>query len=496
MALALATLICLAIDAFGFTEANLVMVYLLAVVAVAARYGALPSVAASVLSVLLFDALFTEPYYWFTVHDTQYLLTFAVMLAVGLLASTLTARVRYQADVARRNERRTEALYRLSRRLTAAQKTSQLIEEAEKTISEVFDAYAVIFLPDDQARIRPVVGHLATFAASATEFAAAQWVLDHDEPAGRGTNTLPNAEAVYLPMATPNGVVGVLAVQAKNSGEALSLDARQLLDTYATQIALAVERNRLSDESQQARIQIETEKLRSSLLSAVSHDLRTPLAAITGSASSLSETFDSLDAAMRHELLETIRQESERLTRLVENLLHMTRLSSGRITLNRQWLPLDEVIGSALHRMERMLAGREVRVELAENLPLACLDDVLIESVLVNLMDNAVKYSDPGSPLEIRGEESPAALPSRSPIEDAAWHRATSNGSSRCSTVVPMRSPTGAAPAWAWRSARRSSKRTEGRSRPETGSREAPAFDLSLDFINRTKDRPLPWTFD
>ncbi len=405
VALALATLICLAIDALGHTEANLVMVYLLAVVAVAARDGALPSVAASVLSVLLFDALFTEPYYWFTVHDTQYLLTFAVMLVVGLLASTLTARIRYQAEVARRNERRTEALYRLSRRLTAAQKTSQLVEEGEKTISEVFDAYAVIFLPDDQGKIRPVVGHLATFAASATEFAAAQWVLDHNEPAGRGTNTLPNAEAVYLPMATPNGVVGVLAVQAKKLSEPLSLEARQLLDTFATQIAFAVERNRLSDESQQARVQIETEKLRSSLLSAVSHDLRTPLAAIAGSASSLSEALDSLDAAARRELLKTICQESDRLTRLVENLLHMTRLSSGRIALNRQWLPLDEVIGSALHRMERYLAGREVRVELADGLPLASLDDVLIESVFVNLLDNSVKYSDPGSPLEIRVEE-------------------------------------------------------------------------------------------
>jgi two-component system sensor histidine kinase KdpD len=405
VALALATLICLVIDALGHTEANLVMVYLLAVVAVAARDGALPSVAASVLSVLLFDALFTEPYYWFTVHDTQYLLTFAVMLVVGLLASTLTARIRYQAEVARRNERRTEALYRLSRRLTAAPKTSQLVEEAEKTISEVFDAYAVIFLPDDQGRIRPIVGHLATFAASATEFAAAQWVLDHNEPAGRGTNTLPNAEAVYLPMATPNGVVGVLAVQAKKWSESLSLEARQLLDTFATQIAFAVERNRLSDESQQARVQIETEKLRSSLLSAVSHDLRTPLAAIAGSASSLSEALDSLDAAARRELLKTICQESDRLTRLVENLLHMTRLSSGRIALNRQWLPLDEVIGSALHRMERHLAGREVRVELADGLPLASLDDVLIESVFVNLLDNSVKYSDPGSPLEIRVEE-------------------------------------------------------------------------------------------
>lgn len=410
VALALATLISVAIDAIGFTEANLVMVYLLAVVAVAARYGALPSVAASLLSVLLFDVLFTEPYYLMTVHDTQYLLTFAAMLVIGLLASTLTARVRYQADVARRNERRTEALYRLSRRLTAIAKTSELIDEAERTVSEVFDAHAVIFLPDDHGKIRPIVGHMATFAASAAEFVAAQWVLDHDEPAGRGTNTLPNADAIYLPMATPNGVVGVLALQPQNASESLSPDARHLLDTYATQIAFAVERIRLSDESQQAEVQIETEKLRSSLLSAVSHDLRTPLAAIAGAASSLVESFDSLDAATRQELLETTREESERLTRLVENLLHMTRLSSGRITLNRQWQPLDEVIGSALRRMERPLAGREVRVEISDDVPLAHLDDVLIESLLVNLIDNATKYSEPGSPLEIRGEPFPGGV--------------------------------------------------------------------------------------
>jgi two-component system sensor histidine kinase KdpD len=404
VALTLATLISVAIDAIGFTEANLVMVYLLAVVAVAARYGALPSVAASLLSVLLFDVLFTEPYYRMTVHDTQYLLTFAAMIVIGLLASTLTARVRYQAEVARRNERRTEALYRLSRRLTAIAKTSELIEEAERTVSEVFDAYAVVFLPDDQGRIRPVMGHLATFAASAAEFVAAQWVLDHDEPAGHGTNTLPSAQALYLPMATPNGVVGVLAVQPQDARESPSPDVRHLLDTYATQIAFAVERIQLSDESHQAAVQIETEKLRSSLLSAVSHDLRTPLAAIAGAASSVAESFDSLDATTRRELLETIREESERLTKLVENLLHMTRLSSGPITLNRQWQPLDEAIGSALRRMERQLVGREVRVEIAEDLPLAHLDDVLIETLLVNLIDNATKYSEPSSSLEICGE--------------------------------------------------------------------------------------------
>ncbi|MCU0961229.1 MAG: sensor histidine kinase KdpD, partial [Pirellulaceae bacterium] len=404
-ALGAATLVALAMHRLGFTEANLVMVYLLAVVAVAARGGAAPALAASILSVLLFDVLFTQPYYWLTVRDTQYLVTFAVMLTVGLLAGTLTTRVRYQAEVARRNERRTEALYRLSRRLTAISSTLQLIDEAEKTVGEVFDAHAVIFVPDSHDRIRPVLGHIATFAASATEFTAAQWVLDHNEPAGRGTNTLPNAEALYVPMATPKRVAGVLAVQPVRPDQPLSPDARQLLDTYATQIAFALERNRLVEKSQQAEVQVETEKLRTSLLAAVSHDLRTPLAAISGAASTLAEAHDALDPHTRRELVDTIREESERLTTLVENVLHMTRLSSGHITLNRQWQPLEDVIGSALNRLERQLAGRDVSVRLADGLPLAHVDGVLLESVLVNLVDNAAKYSATGSPLQVHAEE-------------------------------------------------------------------------------------------
>jgi two-component system sensor histidine kinase KdpD len=294
-----------------------------------------------------------------------------------------------------------------------------LVDEAERTVSEVFDAHAVIYLPDENRRIRPILDHPAMFAASAAEFAAAQWVLDHNEPAGAGTNTLPNAQALYLPMATPNGVLGVLALeverQSSPTGRHLNLrelppDVRQLLETYATQIAFAIERDRLTEMTQQAELRAETEKLRSSLLAAVSHDLRTPLAGIAGASSSLAQSFESLDPLTRRELLDTICDESERLCRLVENLLHMTRLSSGRLSVDRQWQPVDDVIGSALNRMERYLTGREVDVQLGDGLPLGHFDAVLVELVLMNLLDNSVKYSDPGSPILVQAQPIPQGI--------------------------------------------------------------------------------------
>ena len=258
----------------------------------------------------------------------------------------------------------------------------------------MFDAHAVIYLPDAGRKVRPILGHGASFAASAKEFATAQWVLDHNEPAGNGTNTLPSSEALYIPLSTPDNVAGVMAIQPAQNNKQLSIDARQLLETYATHIAFAIERNNLSERSQRAELDSEAEKLRSSLLSAVSHDLRTPLAAIAGAASSLDANIqrDAIDEA-NHALLETIVDESQRLTRMVENLLHMTRLSSGKVQINRQWQPVEEVIGSALHRLEHVLAGREVKVKIEGDLPLVHGDDILLETVLVNLIDNALKYT-------------------------------------------------------------------------------------------------------
>lgn len=216
--------------------------------------------------------------------------------------------------------------------------------------------------------------------------------------------------ALYLPLATPHGVMGVLAVQPADPERVRSFSDRHLLETFASHVALAVERSLLARQAQDARVEAETEKLRSSLLSAVSHDIRTPLAGIAGAASSLATSGDALDPATRQELLETITDEAERLSQLVENLLHMTRLSSGTVSIDRQWHPLEDVIGSTLGRMERQLAGRPVQIHLREGLPLGNFDAVLVEQLMFNLIDNAVKYSPADTPIDIIAGDTPGGV--------------------------------------------------------------------------------------
>jgi two-component system, OmpR family, sensor histidine kinase KdpD len=399
--LAAASLLCVGFHRLGFSEANLVMTYLLAVVICAVSFGPRPAAAASLAAVLLFDVLFTEPYYHVTVHDSQYLVTFAVMLGVGLTASKLTARVRQQMEVARSNEQRTDALYRLSNRLSKAAEPKSVIAEAEHSVGEVFDAYAVIYTPNELGRLLPIVDDLHLFASSASEFAAAQWVYDNDQPAGRGTDTLPSAQSLYLPLSTPARVTGVLALQRNEGDAAFSIEERHFLITFASHIAFVLERAILSEEAELAKVAAETELLRSSLLSAVSHDIRTPLAGIAGASSTLLTTYDTLDAETRQELLTSIGEEAMRLTHLVENLLHMTRLTGHSVKIDRQWHPVDEVIGSALTRMESSLRGRQVDVQLDNAVPLAFIDALLVEQLLVNLIENSTKYSPEGTPIRI-----------------------------------------------------------------------------------------------
>jgi two-component system sensor histidine kinase KdpD len=376
-------------------------VFLLAVVLIAARFGLGPGIVATVAGVLAFDFFFVPPYLTFDVADAQYVITFAIMLVVALIISTLAARLRQQIRTARSRERRLAVLYRLSRELSAVSGAHQLAATAQREVSGMFGNGVTIYLPGEGARLEPVVSIAGGITVGSHEMAVATWAFEHGQLSGNGTDTLPDATGLHVPMITPQGTAGVLSIIPRAGELLLSPENRQLLETLATQIGTAVERDELADETQRALLQIDRERLRSSLLSSVSHDLRTPLAVIAGTSSALLEMGESVDATMREGLLKELVEESNRLARLVDNLLTMTRFDAGPIEVEKQWFPLEDVIGSALGRLRKELTGRVVNKDLTPDLPLVPLDGVLIEQVLVNLLENALKYSEPGSPLDI-----------------------------------------------------------------------------------------------
>ncbi len=380
-------------------RSNVVMVYLLAVTLVAMRGGRGPSLLASVLSVAAFDFFFVPPHLTFAVADTQYLVTFAVMLVVALVVSGLTVRLRTQAAAARERERRTAALYALSRDLASTRGTDELATTAARHIGEVFRSEVVVLLPDAGGELRPR-GGVPPFAQDANELAVARWVCEHRQPAGLGTATLPGAAALYLPLMSPRGPLGALGIRPADRGALETPEERHHLETFAYQTAVALERARLAEEAQEAQVRIETERLRTSLLSSVSHDLRTPLATITGAVGTVLDGPAPLDPDTR-ELLEAVHEEAERLNRLIQNLLDMTRLESGMVQPRRAWHALEDIVGAALGRLEKQLAGRPVRTRIAPDLPLVPVDDVLLEQVFVNLLDNALKYTPPDGPIAI-----------------------------------------------------------------------------------------------
>ncbi|OTP78415.1 sensor histidine kinase [Caballeronia sordidicola] len=385
---------------------NLAMLYLLGVVFAAVRLGRGPGVVLSFLSVATFDFFFVPPHLSFAVSDTQYLLTFGVMLLTSLTISQLTSNLRRQAGVASLRERRTSAMYAMTRELGGALMTEQIIEIGTRHVGEIFNAKVAVLLPDSAEKVRQKVDDpnpQVTLDAGNLDIDIAQWVYDQQKPAGRGTDTLPASHALYLPLKAPMRTRGVLALITGRAGELEIPEQQRMIDTFASQIALALERVHYVEIAQDALVNMESERMRNSLLSAISHDLRTPLTSIVGFASVLEEQQRTAHATTEKstELVHAIHEEALRMSGLVTNLLDMARLQAGSIRLNRQWSMLEEVVGAALAVCRRTLGGHTVKVSIPVDLPLIQLDVVLMERLLANLFENTAKYTPQGSLLSI-----------------------------------------------------------------------------------------------
>jgi two-component system, OmpR family, sensor histidine kinase KdpD len=388
--------------------ANLTMLYLLAVVIIALEWGRGPAVMGAVLGMVAFDFFFVPPYFSFAVADSQYLLTFAGLLVVGIVISSLAGRMREQAESARQRARYTAALYALSGELAATSGLEAIARAVARHIGTTFSREVAVLLPVE-GRLQPIY-KAPGFPLDENELAVATWVYEHGEVAGYGTDTLPAASARYLPLKTAQAVRGVLAVRPATSGEPLAPEQRHLALAFANQAALAIERTQLADIAKRVEVHRETEKLQAALLDSVSHELRTPLASITGALSSLADPGTALDDGQRRELLETAREQAEHMNRLVGNLLEMTRLEARAYKLRFAPTDVQELIGAVLSQFGDALRGREVTVDVEPSLSEAPMDFALMTQGLTNILDNAIKYSPPGSPIELRARMAGAEL--------------------------------------------------------------------------------------
>jgi two-component system, OmpR family, sensor histidine kinase KdpD len=375
------------------------MLFLLTVMVTAVWFGRAPSQLAAALGVASYDFFFVPPFHTFTVDDRRYFLTFAMMFGVGFVMSELAGRLRRQEREARAREERTAALYALTRELASSGEPVDIAGVAARHASEVLSANAAVLVPTPSGELGALGVATNSGLLDDKTLGVAKWSHEHGALAGFGTDTLPGSKTLCAPLRAGGSRLGVLAIMPQSEG-ALSAEQRDFLDVFSRQIAAALERTRLADEAKQAALRANDEAMRSSLLSAVSHDLRTPLASITGAATSLRDDSE-LGEETRRELIESIVDQAERLERLVANLLDMTRLEFGGVAPKREWVPLEEMIGSALTRLESRLGSREVRVGIDADVPLVSVDPVLFEQVFVNLLENADKYTSKASPIEL-----------------------------------------------------------------------------------------------
>ncbi|WP_128927461.1 sensor histidine kinase [Bradyrhizobium guangxiense] len=384
---------------FGIENVDLVL--LTAVVAVAVRYGLWPSLLATVTASLCYNFFFLPPIYTFTITDPTNVAAFVLFMVVAMIVSNVAARVRTQADAAIGRIRMNEQLYAFSRKLAGTATLDDVLWATAYQIALMLKVRVVLLLPEE-GLLMVKSGYPPEDELDQADLAAANWAWSNDRPAGRGSDTLPGAKRLFLPMRTGRGSIGVIGIDNDRTGPLLTPDQRRLLDALVDQGALAIERVLLVEDMDRVKRTVESERLRAALLTSISHDLKTPLASVLGAASTMRDLAGALSDTEKRDLLATVIDESERLNRFIANLLDMTKLESGAIVPNTALHDLGEIVGSALRRASKILTAHKVELVLAADLPMLQLDAVLFEQVLFNLLDNAAKYSPPDTTISIK----------------------------------------------------------------------------------------------
>ena len=380
---------------------NIGIVFLMGVLTSALWYGLAPGIFTCIVSALAFNFFFLPPIYTFTIADPESIVTFVFFLIVAGIASNLTARVRGQALAARQRARMTEDLYLFSKKLAGTATLDDVLWATAFQIASMLKVRVVLLLPEG-GTVSVKAGYPPEDTLDPADIAAAKWAWENDRPAGRGADTLPGAKRLFMPMRTARGPIGVVGIDDDGQGPLLTPERRRLMDALIDQAALAIERVNLVEDLDNAKLAAEADRLRSALLTSISHDLKTPLASIMGAAGTLREFAGALEQPAKEDLLATIIDESERLNRFIANLLDMTRLESGAIEPNFGVQAIDDIVGAALSRARKILALHRVEVDLPRDLPMVKVDPVLFEQIMFNLFDNAAKYSDPGSEIRVQ----------------------------------------------------------------------------------------------
>jgi two-component system, OmpR family, sensor histidine kinase KdpD len=392
------------------TPSNILLVYLLGVFFVALRFGLLPSILASLTSTAAFAFFFAPPIFSFAIADQENLVGLAVMLVVGGITSNLAENIRQQTQVAENRERRVLALYRLSKELAEARWEREIIEIGVRHIHAEFGGRNTLLFPNRTNKLCYPGEPPLNISLQGADLGVARRVFNHGQMAGHGTNTLPNEAAVYIPLNGSTGTIGVLVLESVDLRRIFLPEQRQLLDTYVNQIVHTLERAKSAEQTKDATLKMQAETLRNSLLSSISHDLRNPLATIVGAACTLEMDEDRLDKDRRRKLVTVISEEAQRMSELTIKILDMARLEAGEVVLNRQWYAPEEIVGSALRRLDKKLKTRPVNILMADNLALIHVDAVLLQQVIVNLLDNADKYSPAGLSIDISVEATPLGM--------------------------------------------------------------------------------------